>query len=87
MSCDLRSLLAGRDRSCPPPTSGFRYRADPARTSASASLPFVLRTPVVEAAQVKWPGVSVADRGELEVSCWNGTDMARPVSTTAPPTL
>jgi hypothetical protein len=28
---------AGRDRSCPPRTSGFRCRADPARTSATTS--------------------------------------------------
>ena len=25
--------------------------------------------PVLEGAQVKWPGVSVVDRGELEASC------------------
>jgi hypothetical protein len=34
MACDLRFLLTGRDRSCPPPTSGFRCRADPERTRA-----------------------------------------------------
>jgi hypothetical protein len=32
MACDLRSLLADRDRSCPPRTRGSWCRADPART-------------------------------------------------------
>jgi hypothetical protein len=35
MPCDLRLPHPGRDRSCPPGTSGSRCRADPARTSAA----------------------------------------------------
>jgi hypothetical protein len=31
--CDLRIPFAECDRSCPPRTSGFRCRADPARTN------------------------------------------------------
>jgi hypothetical protein len=36
------------------------------------------RAPVVEGAQVKWPGVSVAGRGEPEASCseWHGDGTA-----------
>jgi hypothetical protein len=45
------------------------------------------RIPVLEGAEVKWSGVSVADRGEPEASCWNGTEMPRPVRTTAPRAL
>jgi hypothetical protein len=40
MARDLRLRLAGRDRWCPPRTSGSRCRADPARTGAP-SLPVV----------------------------------------------
>jgi hypothetical protein len=36
MPCDLRFLHTGPDRSCPPSTSGFRCRADPARTRATS---------------------------------------------------
>src|SRR6266508_6526198 len=36
MRCDLGFLQTGRDRLCPPRTSGSRYRADPARTRRSA---------------------------------------------------
>jgi DDE superfamily endonuclease len=47
--------------------------ADPA-SWPTPSLPFVLRAPVIEDAEVKWPGVSVADRGEPVASCseWHG---------------
>lgn len=42
MPCDLGLWHTGDARSCPPRTSGFRCRADPARTNASPSLLFVL---------------------------------------------
>jgi hypothetical protein len=51
MLCDLRFWYAGRDRSCPPRTSGFRCRTDPARTRVTTitagSGSFRARTPAL----------------------------------------
>jgi hypothetical protein len=45
---------------------------------ATPSLPFVLPRTCIEDAEVKWPGVSVVDRGEPEVSRseWHGDGTA-----------
>jgi hypothetical protein len=95
----VNGIIAARGRQCrrrdgAVPTAVWRARVAPLLaghgvTELRRPHPYhsCCRAPVVEGAEVKRPGVSVADRGEPEARVPRGTEMARPVRTTAAPAL